>query len=81
MPHQRLPHYLDEALNAAIALPCEQLPSEVARVLVNLCGAVRHLDRENRRLAVALGCLQERGPLVFDSLENGEAALLEQEAA
>jgi hypothetical protein len=66
MPHQRTPHYLDEALHVAIDLPCKQLPTEVARVLINLCGAVRHLERENAHLWAAMAQRPDAGALVVE---------------
>lgn len=65
MPAQRQPHYLDEALNAAIALPCDQIPSELARVLINLCGAVRALERDNGMLSLQVAILRA-------SIDQGE---------
>ena len=39
-------HFLDESLSAAIAQPCAELPTPTARLLVNLCGAIRGLERQ-----------------------------------
>jgi len=39
-------HYLDESLNAAIQQTCAELPTPTARLLVNLCGAIRGLERQ-----------------------------------
>lgn len=45
-PMPRPPHYLDESLNAAIMQTCDNLPTPTARLLVNLCGAIRALERQ-----------------------------------
>jgi hypothetical protein len=79
MQHQRTPHYLDIALQLALNLPCEMLPTEVARVLINLCGAVRHLERENADLRAALTQRPDAGALViergeYEQTENSEGA-------
>lgn len=39
-------HYLDESLNAAIQQRCADLSTPTARLLVNLCGAIRSLERQ-----------------------------------
>jgi hypothetical protein len=79
MQHQRTSHYLDEALHIALSLPCEQLPTEVARVLINLCGAIRHLERQNANLRAAIVPRPDAGALVIEraqheQTENSEGA-------
>jgi hypothetical protein len=81
MQHQRTSHYLDRALNTALDLPREKLPGEVAVLLINLCGAVRHLERENADLRAAMtqrsnsGALEvERGKWIQLEINAGAAA-------
>lgn len=62
MPYQRDTHYLDESLQAVLSLNCVKCPSEVARILVNLCGAVRALERENEALFFALSKIENGRP-------------------
>jgi hypothetical protein len=62
MPYQRDTHYLDESLQAVLSLNCVKCPSEVARILVNLCGAVRALERENEALCFALSKIENGRP-------------------
>jgi len=46
----RIPHYLDESLKAVQDLPVTAASSELVRLLINLCGAVRSLERECEEL-------------------------------
>lgn len=70
-------HYLDESLNAVLDHQ-EGIPAkEVRRLLVNLCGSIRYLERENERLrnhmlAVAVGHVP--APASADHQQAGAAA-------
>ena len=39
-------HWLDDSLNLCLAQSCTNLPSPTARLLLNLAGAVRSLERQ-----------------------------------
>jgi len=72
-------HWLNESLNDCMAQTCADLPAPTARLLLNLCGSVRSLERQTNeqgavirqlraRLADLDGCEAERiGTAVLES--------------
>lgn len=57
---ERPAHWLDESLNLCLDQSCADLPTPTARLLLNLCGAVRSLERQCNDQADELRWLRDR---------------------